>query len=183
MINVTSNPALKLALLVSSALVAFTTDGTAAVSTTGNIGGGAGYMTLASTAGMAPGDFLSVEGANSAGTGPWYSTILGAQTATNVNVSVPAARIAVTGAVVNRFERIETRYRAKKATLTNNTTGDVFVWDQTLLDGQAYKTSGGTTTTLTSNGILNRSNCIAIHPNLLPPNCSFTLLCEYEYHG
>lgn len=176
------NPALKLALGVASATVTFSTDGTPAIQTTANVGAGNGYMTLASSTGMLAGDFLALETGNSAGTGPWVSTILGAITATNVNTSVPASRVAVTGAVVNRFERIETRYRAKKVTLTNLTNGDVFVWDTTLYDNQAYKTSGGTTTTI-SDGILNRSNCIGIHPNLLPANSNFSLKCDYDYHG
>jgi hypothetical protein len=181
MLNITKNPALKLALGVPSAIVEFTTDGTSPIQTTGNVGGGAGYMTLASTVGMAAGDFLAVETGNSAGTGPWVTTIIGGISATNVNVAVPASRVTVTGAVVTRFERIETRFRATKVTLTNVTNGDVHVWDTTLRDNQAYKTSGGTTTTI-FDGILNRSNCIGIHPNLLPANCSFTLQCEYDYH-
>jgi hypothetical protein len=181
-LNITKNPALKLALGVPSAIVEFTTDGTPAIQTTGNVGGGAGYMTLAATTGMAAGDFLAVETGNSAGTGPWVSTIIGSVTASNVNVSPPGSRVAVTGAVVSRFERIETRYRAKKVVLTNVTNGDVHMWDTTLKDNQAYKASAGATTTI-SDGILNRSNCIGIHPNLLPVNCSFTLQCDYDYHG
>lgn len=177
------NPAQKLAFGTASITVTFSTDSTQAIQTTATVGAGNGYMTLASSAGMLAGDFLALEGANTSGTGPWVSTILGAITATNVNTSVPAARTSVTSAVVNRFERIETRYRAKKVTLTILTNGDVYMWDTTLKDNQAYKTSGGTTTTLTGNGILNRSNCIGIHPNLLPTNCSFTLQCDYDFYS
>lgn len=182
MINITSNPAQKLALGVASAIIQFTTDATPAIQTTGTIAGGQGYLTVASSTGMVAGDFIAVETGNTAGTGPWVSTILGAITATNVNTSVPSSRVAVTNAVVNRFERIETRYRAKKVTLTNLTNGDVFVWDATLNDNQAYKTSGGTTTTI-SDGILNRSNCICLHPNIVPVSCNFSLQCDYDYHG
>jgi hypothetical protein len=180
-INLT-NPLQKLALGVASALATFSTDSTPPVQTTANVGAGNGYMTCATTAGILAGDILALEGANTGGNGPWVSVVLGSITATNINVSVPGARTSVTGAVLNRLERIETRYRAKKVVLTNNTTGDVFMWDTTLRDNQAYKTSGGVTTTI-SNGISNRSNCIGIHPNLLPVNCSFTLQCDYDYHG
>lgn len=182
MITVTSNPAQKLALGVALATVLFSTDATPAVQTTGTIAAGQGYLVLASTAGMAAGDFLSAELGNTAGTGPWVSTILGAITGTNVNTSVPSSRVALSGSAIVRFERIETRYRAKKVTLTNLTNGDVFVWDTTLNDNQAYKTSGGTTSTITG-AILNRSNCIGIHPNLLPASSSFSLVCEYDYHA
>lgn len=182
MINITSNPAQKLAYGVASATVAFTTDSTPAIQTTTTAGAGQAYLTLASTAGMVAGDFIATENANSAGTGPCVTTILGNITATNINVTAPATRIAVTNAVVNRFERIEARYKAKKVTLTNLTNGDVYVWDTTLPDNQAYKTSGGTTTTVT-NGILNRSNCVAIHPNLLPVSSSFSLKLDYDYYS
>jgi hypothetical protein len=137
---------------------------------------------------MFQGGFLSIEGAGLNGAVPWVVIIGSSSTdfssaSQSIGASFPSARTAVTNAVANMFERFETRYRAKKVTLTNLTNGDVFVWDQTLLDGQAYKTSSGTTTTLAYNGILNRSNCIGIHPNLLPANCSFSLKCEYDYHG
>ena len=180
MINITNNPAQKLALGVASATIQFTTDATPAVQTTATIAGGQGYLAVASSTGIVAGDFLAAETGNSAGTGPWVSTVLGAITATNVNTSVPSSRVALTNGVITRFERIETRYRAKKLTLTNNLNSDAYVWDNTLNDNQALKTSGGTTTTI-SNGFLNRPNCVCIHPNLLPASASFTLVCEYDY--
>jgi hypothetical protein len=182
MLNITSNPALKLALGVAAVTIAFTTDGVPAIQTTVSASANGNSMTVPSTSGMATGDFLATETGNSAGTGPWVTTIIGVSSATVLSLAQPAVRSTVTNAVLSRFERIETRYRAKKVTLTNLTNGDVHVWDTTLKDNQAYKTSGGTTTTVTA-GILNRSNCIGIHPNLLPVNCSFTLQCEYDYHG
>jgi len=181
MIIIASNPAQKLPFWTASATITFSTDSTPAVQTTGTISGGQGYIAVASTTGILAGDFIAVETGNTAGTGPWVSTVLGSITATNLNTSVPSSRVAVSNAVVNRFERIETRYRAKKVTLTNLTNGDVYVWDTTLNDNQAYKTSGGTTTTI-SDGILNRSNCIGIHPNLLPVSSNFSLKCDYDYH-
>jgi hypothetical protein len=137
---------------------------------------------------MYQGGFLSIEGAGLNGTIPWV-VIIGAS-ATNyssasqsIGSGYPSARTTVTNAIANMFERFETRYRAKKLTLINVTTGDVSVWDPTLLDNQAKVTpSGGSTTTVT-NGFLNRSNCVGVHPNLLPINCSFTLKCDYDYHG
>lgn len=182
MINITNNPALKLALGVASATILFATDATAAIQTTGTIAAGQGYLTVASSTGMLAGDFIAVETGNTAGTGPWVSTILGSITATNVNTSVPSSRVAVTNAVVNRFERIETRYRAKKITLTNLTNGDIYVWDTTMADNTAAKTSGGTTTTITD-AILNRSNCICLHPSILPISSNFSMQCDYDYHG
>jgi hypothetical protein len=182
MLNITSNPALKLALGVPSATIAFTTDSVPALQTTVSASANGNSMTVGSTSGMVNGDFLSAETGDSAGTGPWVTTIIGVSSATVLSLAQPAVRTTVTNAVLSRFERIETRYRAKKVTLTNLTNGDVFVWDTTLKDNQAYKTSGGATTTITG-AILNRSNCICLHPNLLPVNCSFTLKCDYDYHG
>lgn len=183
MISVTSNPALKLAFGAPSATVTFTTDGTPAIQATGTSAAGSNYFgSMSTVAGFSVGDFISVEGAGLGGTAPWNTVVL-TISAPNMNTILPSARVAVTNAVINRYERIETRYRAKKFTLTNLTNGDVHTWDLTLLDGQAIKNSGGTTTTLTSNGFLNRSNCVAIHPNLLPANSSFTLQCDYDYYS
>lgn len=183
MINVTSNPALKLAFGAASATIAFTTDSTPAIQATGTSAAGSNYFSnMSSVAGFSTGDFISVEGGGLGGTSPWNTVVL-TVSAPNMNTILPSARAAVTNAVINRYERIETRYRAKKLTLTNLTNGDVFTWDTSLLDGQAFKNSGGVTTTLTSNGLLNRSNAIGIHPNLLPANSSFTLQCDYDYYS
>jgi hypothetical protein len=181
MINITSNPALKLALGVGSATVTFSSDATPPIQTTVSASANGNSMTVGSTTGMVNGDFLVTETGNNAGTGPWVTTILGVSSATVLSLAQPAVRSTVSNAVLNRFERIETRFRATRVTLTNLTNGDVHVWDTTLKDNQAYKTSGGTTTTITD-GILNRSNCIAIHPNLLPVSCNYSLKCDYDYH-
>jgi hypothetical protein len=188
MITSLVNPALKLALGVPSATLTFNTDGTPAIQTTLSTSANGTSLSVASALGMFQGGFLSIEGAGLNGTVPWV-VIIGASStgyssaAQSIGASFPSARTTVTNAVANMFERFETRYRAKKLTLTNQTTGDVFTWDTSLKDGQAYKTSAGTTTTLAFNGFLNRSNCVGIHPNLLPVNCSFTLQCDYDYHG
>lgn len=182
------NPAQKLALGAASATLTFNTDGTAPVQTTVTTTANGTSMTVASALGMFQGGFLSIEGAGLNGTIPWV-VIIGASStgyssaSQSIGAGYPSARTAVTNAVANMFERFETRYRAKKLTLTNLTNGDVYVWDQTLIDNQAkYTPSGGSTTTVT-NGFLSRSNCIAVHPNLLPANCNFSLKCDYDYHG
>lgn len=182
MINITSNPAQKLAFGVASTTIAFTTDSTPAIqkSATGSANGT--NFTVDSITGLVKGDFLATEGAGVGGTGPWVVVVQDAS-GTTVSAQFPALRTAVSAAVANRFERFETRYRAKKLTLTNLTNGDVYTWDTTLLDNQCYKTSGATPTTPITNGFLNRSNCVAIHPNLLPINCSFTLKCDYDYYS
>lgn len=187
MITSLVNPALKLALGVPSATLTFNTDGTAPVQTTLSTSANGTSLSVASALGMFQGGFLSIEGAGLNGTVPWVVIIGSSSTgfssaAQSIGSSFPSARTAVTNAIANMFERFETRYRAKKLVLTNVTNGDIHTWDPTLLDNQAYKISAGSTTTLASNGFLNRSNCIAIHPNLLPANSSFTLQCDYDYH-
>lgn len=181
------NPAQKLALSAASTTITFSTDATSAVQTTVTASANGTNMTVASASGMFQGGFLSIEGAGLNGTVPWV-VIIGASStgyssaSQSIGSSFPAARTSVTNAVANMMERFETRYRAKKLTLTNLTNGDVFTWDNTLLDNQAYKTSDGVTTTLAFNGIVNRPNCVAIHPNLLPVSSNFSLKCDYDYH-
>jgi hypothetical protein len=181
MLNITNNPALKLPLYAAFAVITFSTDSTPALQTTVSASANGNSLTLPSTTGIVAGDFVVTETGNSAGTGPWITTVIGVTNATVLGVAQPGVRSTVTNAVLNRFERIETRFRAKKVTLTNLTNGDVHVWDTTLLPNQAYRTSGGVTTTITD-GILNLSNCICIHPNLLPVSSNFSLKCDYDYH-
>lgn len=180
MITITNNPARAAALGIAAATVQFTTDATPAVQTTitSTLNGTNG--TVASTSGMQKGDFLAIEGGGSGGTTPWVNVINGIAGAV-LTLVFPSVRAAVTDAVVKRYERIETRYRADKLILTNLTNGDTHTWDNTMAENTATKVSGGNTTTLTTNAMLNRSNCVAIHPNLLPANSNFTLKCEYSY--
>lgn len=180
MINVNNNPARNAALGLALATIEFTTDATPAIQTTITSTAAGTNGTVAVSDGLFKGDFISIEGGGLGGTSPWVNVIQGI--ATNVLTLVfPSVRAAVTAAVMNRYERIETRYRADRLTLTNLTNGDTFVWDNTMPENTATKTSGGNTTTLTTNAMLNRSNCVAIHPNLLPVNSSYTLACEYSY--
>lgn len=177
------NPLQKLAFGVASAIATFSTDSTGPIQGTVTAAVNDNKLVLsASVAGLTAGDFVSTEGANSAGTGPWVTAINGFNSSTSIAVASPAARTAVSGAVMTRMERIEARFRPSKITLTNLTNGDVFVWDKTLLDNQAYKTSGGATTTIT-NAILPRTNCVGLHPNILPASCNFSLKCEYAYRA
>jgi hypothetical protein len=186
--TITTSPAnllQKLPYGVAAATINFTTDGTAPLTVAVTASAGAANFTVPSNAAMIAGDFYSIEGGGVGGTVPWTANYNGKNngSSTVCATNLPASVVAVTGATAYRYERFETRYRAKKVTLTNLTNGDVYVWDTTLLDDQAYKTSGGTTTTLANRGILNRSNCIGIHPNLLPASCNFSLKCEYDYRG
>lgn len=182
MITITSNPALTAALGVASATVAFTTDGTPPIQTTATSAKDGNGLTLGSIAGIVPGDILAVEGGAFDGVSPYNSTVNGVPSV-NVLVNFPSVRAAVSGAVCNRMERIETRFKAKKLVLTNLTNGDTHTWEVGMALGSATKVSGGSTTTVNNNAFANRSNCIGIHPNLLPINSSFTLKCDYNYYG
>ena len=177
------NPALKLAFGTPSATISFSTNAAAPIQVLVTGGAGGTQFTVDSTANIAIGDFLSIEGASLSGTTPWVNCVINFPAALTVKPIFPSLRTAVNNAVAYRYERFETRYKASKVTLTNTTNGDVYVWDMTLADDQAkYTPSGGSMTTLTTRGILNRSNCIAIHPNLLPINSNFTLKCDYDYY-
>lgn len=188
MITSLVNPALKLAFGVASATLTFSTDSTAAVQTTATGNANDTKFTVASGAGLYRGAFVSVEGGGPGGTVPFVNVVNGpadpiTSAGVQLDIPYPSLKAAVSGAVLNRYERFETRFKAKKVTLTNLTTGDIYVWDQTLLDDQATKNPGASQVALAYNAILNRSNCIAIHPNLLPPSCSFTLKCDYDYYA
>jgi hypothetical protein len=186
---ITTSPAnlmQKLPYGTASATLNFTTDGTAPFTVAVTASANAANFTVPSNAAMVAGDFYSIEGGGAGGTVPWTINYNGQNngSATVCASNLPAAVTAVTSATAYRYERFEGRFRAKKVTLTNLTNGDVYAWDQTLLDDQAkYTPSGGSTTTLTSRGILCRSNCIGIHPNLLPINSSFSLKCDYDYRA
>lgn len=181
-INVTSNPALTLALGVASATIAFTTDATPAIQTTATSTKDGSSVTVGSNVGLAVGDFLAIEGAAFDGVSPYIAVVNGFNSGVP-QVAFPSVRATVTGAVCNRMERIETRYKAKKLVLTNLTNGDTYTWQVGMALGSATKVSGGVTTTVASNTMSNRSNCVAIHPNILPASCSFTLQCDYRWYG
>lgn len=181
MINVTSNPALTAALGTVSATIAFTTDATPAVQTTATSAKDGTSITLGSGAGVAAGDFLAVETGAFGGVAPWLAAVksLSGVTAT---VHFPSVRAAVSGAVCNRMERLETRFKAKKLVLTNLTNGDTYTWEVGMAPGSATKVSGGVTSTVANNTMSNRSDCVAIHPIILPVSSSFTLKCDYSWY-
>ena len=179
-ITITLNPALTLTFGLSSATISFTTDATPAVQTTATSAANGSGLTVGSTTGIVPGDILAVETGAFDGVSPYNSTVNGVP-GVNLSVTFPSVRSAVTAAVCNRMERIETRYKAKKLVLTNLTNGDTHTWQVGMTLGSATKVSGGNTTTVANNCFANRSNCIGIHPNLLPVSSSFTLLCEYDW--
>jgi hypothetical protein len=187
--TITTSPAnllQKLPYGTASATINFTTDGTAPLTVAVTASANAANFTVPSNAAMIAGDFYSIEGGGLGGTVPWTANYNGKNngSSTVCATNLPASVVAVTGATAYRYERFEGRFRPTKITLSNQTNGDVYVWDQTLLDDQAkYTPSGGSTTTLVNRGILCRSNCIGIHPNLLPLNSSFSLKCEYNYRG
>lgn len=181
-INISNNPALTAALGVASATIAFTTDATPAIQTTATSVANGNGLTVASTAGISPGDILAVEAGAFDGVSPYNSTVNGVP-GVNLQVVFPSVRVAVSNAVTNRLERIETRFKAKKLVLTNLTNGDTHTWERGMALGSATKVSGGNTTTVANNAFANRSNCVGIHPNLLPINSSFTLQCDYAWYG
>ena len=182
-ISINSNPALTAALGLASATVAFTTDATPAIQTTATSAANGNGLTLASATGIIAGDFLAVEGGAFDGVSPYISAVNGL-TGNNANVVFPSVRQAVSGAVCNRMERIETRYKANKLVLTNLTNGDTYTWQVGMALGSATKVAGGGgTTTVPNNTFANRSNCVAIHPNILPASSSFTLQCFYSYYA
>lgn len=182
-ITISSNPALTAALGVASATIAFTTDATPAIQTTGTSAKDGSSITLASGTGIIAGDMLAVETGAFDGVSPYISVVNGIS-GTNATVQFPSVRAAVSGAVINRMERIETRYRAKKLVLTNLTNGDTYTWQVGMALGSATKVAGGGgTTTVTTNTFANRSNCIGVHPNLLPASSSFTLQCDYGWYA
>lgn len=181
-IIITNNPAITLAFGTASATIAFTTDATPAIQTTVTGAKDGSSITVASSAGIVAGDLLATEGAAFDAASPYISTV-NSVSGTNVTVSFPSLRAAVSGAVCNRLERVETRFKAKKLVLTNLTNGDTYTWQVGMAIGSATKVSGGVTTTVNNNTMVNRSNCIGIHPNILPPSSSFTLSCDYGYYS
>lgn len=182
MITVTNNPALTAALGTASATIAFITDGTPGIQTTATSAKDGTSITLGSATGIAGGDLLAVETGAFDGVAPWIASVKSISGAT-ATVHFPSVRTAVSGAVCNRMERIETRFKAKKLVLTNTTSGDTYTWEVGMPLGSASKVSGGVTTTVNFNTMSNRSNCVAIHPNLLPANSSFTLKCDYSWYA
>lgn len=182
MITVTSNPALTAALGTASATIAFTTDATPAVQTTATSAKDGTSITLGSAAGIIAGDFLAVESASFDGTASWM-TIVSSISGNTATVAFPSVRTAASGNVCNRMERLETRYKSNKLVLTNLTNGDTYTWQVGMALGSATKVSGGVTTTVANNTMSNRSDCVAIHPNILPVSNSFTLKCDYSFYA
>jgi hypothetical protein len=121
-ITVTSNTALTAGLGQTSSQVLFTTDAAAAITTTVTGNANDNKVTAASTTGFVQGDIITIANGGLAGANPWVNQIL-TIAGSLFNTAFPSTRAAVTSQLATRWERIETRFKAKTILLTDLTNG------------------------------------------------------------
>ncbi len=177
------NPAQTLPFRTASSVTTFSTDASGPIVNQVNASANAANLTaVSSIAGFVTGNFVTVDNAGTGGNKPWITCIQYQPSGLNIPASFPAARVAVSAQNATQWERIETKFKAATVLLENLTTGEKWTQNDLLNPNGAAKTAGsGAPATITTNGIMNRTNAIFIHPDLLAPSCNFRLTLTYNY--
>lgn len=180
-INLVNN-AINLRYREDKAIVKFSTDATAPITTTGTSTGGS-QIAVANGSSFIAGDLITVANANAAGTGNWYNQA-GSVGPTTLYVGLPAVITSVTNTLVSRWERFDTRFRPCKVRLVNLTNLDMHEWFKGMPTRTAIKTAAaGSKTLIVGNSIWVNHSTTGIFPDLLPVSCDYVLELNFEYRS
>ncbi len=181
LINV-NNQALALPFGNTKALINFSTDANAGITSTITSGANSNTATLASGTGFNNGDWLTIVGGGIAAAN-WYQQILTIN-GTALTLNTPSVITAVSAAAVSRWERFETRFKPSAIKLTNLGTLEEYVWRKGMATRSAvYTTAAGAKSIVTGNTIWCATTAFGIHPAILPISSTFQIELDFTYGG